>query len=77
MTSDKEVWTPSYSDIEWTKNLISTIKEGGSWVVPASKSIWTFSHENKTAKLVGDPDDETNQRIQTVLVEYLGYEVSS
>ena len=27
-------WNPRPSDIEWTRNVIAMLKEGGSWVIP-------------------------------------------
>lgn len=71
-------WSPSYSDIEWTKNLITSLKDKGTWLVPVSKSSWTFDKSALKATLnFGDPKDETNIRIRTVLEEYLGYTVST
>lgn len=76
MNNDQNDWTPSYSDIEWTKQLINSLKEGGTWLVPANKSIWTFRQEAKEAHLKsGDANEETNSRIKTILQEYLGYNI--
>jgi hypothetical protein len=30
----KMTWNPRPSDIEWTRNVIAMLKEGGSWVIP-------------------------------------------
>jgi len=74
--AEGEGWTPAYSDIEWTKQLITSLKEGGTWLVPANKSIWTFWQETKQAQLKsGDANDETNYRIKTILEEYLEYTI--
>jgi hypothetical protein len=70
-------WKPSPSDIEWTKNTIEQISEGGVWVIPAAKdSRLTFHHSTKSydavilATLPGE--QETMLRTMTVL-KILGY----
>lgn len=65
-------WEPTSDDIEWTRNCINTIKDGGVWVVPASMSMFTMYKKDKQYSLMGDPMCETNQRIMKVLVQ-LGY----
>jgi len=75
--NSKSNWEPSYSDIEWTKTLIGSLKNGGTWVVPANGSMWTFWHDSTKAKLnSGDLEDETNRRIHLILTEYLGWAVT-
>ena len=70
-------WKPSPSDIEWTKNTIEQISEGGVWVIPAANdSRLTFRHSTKSydavilATLPGE--QETMLRTMTVL-KILGY----
>ena len=70
-------WKPSPSDIEWTKNHIEQLSEGGVWVIPAANdSRLTFHHSTKSydavilATLPGE--QETMLRTMTVL-EILGY----
>ena len=70
-------WEPSQSDIDWTKNRIEQIKEGGTWAIPAANnSRLTFHHTTKSydavilAKLPGGQD--TMLRTMTVL-KILGY----
>jgi len=46
------VWEPTPSDIEWTKTLVSKIKDGGSWGVPESCAIFTFFHSKKEYTLL-------------------------
>jgi hypothetical protein len=75
--SKKSYWEPSYSDIEWTKTLIGSLKNGGTWVVPANGAMWTFWHDSQKANLRGGSFlEETNKRIRLILTEYLGWEVS-
>lgn len=33
----------------WTKNLIDTLKDGGSWIVPRSGTVVTVDKKTKTA----------------------------
>lgn len=70
-------WEPSPSDIEWTRNHINQISEGGVWVIPAANdSRLTFHHSTKSydavilATLPGE--QETVLRTMTVL-KILGY----
>jgi len=75
--NSKPNWEPSYSDIEWTKTLIGSLKNGGTWIVPANGAIWTFWHDSSKAKLnSGTLKDETNRRIHLILTEYLGWAVT-
>lgn len=70
-------WEPSEKDIAWTKNLIGSLRIGGTWAVPANSSIWTFWHDSKKATLqYGDEDEETNKRIAIILRDSLGWAVS-
>jgi hypothetical protein len=70
-------WEPSEKDIAWTRNLIGSLKIGGTWAVPVNKSIWTFWHDSKKAILqLGDENEETNKRIAIVLRDCLGWAVS-
>lgn len=70
-------WQPSESDIAWTKQLVGSLKVGGSWAVPVSKSIWTFWHDSKKAVLqLGDMSDETNRRIALIMRDNLGWVVT-
>ncbi len=33
-------WTPSKSDLDWTRGLIGSLKDGGVWGCPAGFSAW-------------------------------------
>jgi len=60
-------WDPKQSDIEWVKNLIRSLKEGGTWAVPCAMSIFTFYHSEQEYVLVGDPSDATNRKTVKIL----------
>lgn len=40
-------WEPRWSDINWTRQLLSKIKEGGVWGQPGSCTSFTFYHSKK------------------------------
>jgi hypothetical protein len=69
----KAEWIPRPSDITWTENLILSLKDGGSWAVPMNESIYQIFKTKKTYKLLlGNPNEETNQKIEKVF-HLLGY----
>ncbi len=42
-------WKPGQSEIDWTRNHINKISEGGKWVIPAANdSVITFHHSTKS-----------------------------
>lgn len=74
-------WKPRQSDIDWTKEHIDSINEGGRWVIPsAGGSIFTFYHTTKTYEAIVNathaPEMNVAMQTMTVLKE-LGYEASS
>ena len=74
-------WIPRQSDIDWTKEHISKISEGGHWVIPsAGQSIFTFFHSDKTYEAIVNatnaPEMHVAMQTMTVLKE-LGYEARS
>ena len=74
-------WKPRQSDIDWTKEHIDGISEGGRWVIPsAGGSIFTFYHTTKTYEAIVNathaPEIDVAMMTMTVLKE-LGYEASS
>ena len=60
-------WQPSDFDLEWTRNLIALIKEGGTWGIPGSRSTFTFYHSRKSYKFEGDREHELNRKTFDVL----------
>lgn len=70
-------WKPSQSDIDWTRNHINKINDGGLWVIPAAyNSELTIRHSTKSYDAVirarHPAEQETVLRTMTVLKE-LGY----
>ncbi len=74
-------WKPRQSDIDWTREHINSISEGGQWVIPsAGGSIFTFYHTTKTYEAIVNATDtrESNVAMQTMAVlKELGYLASS
>ena len=61
-------WEPSDSDVAWVENLIRTLKDGGVWGLPSSRSEWQFFKRAKLAVLLcGALEDETNRRTAAIL----------
>ena len=58
---------PRQSDIVWVEELLRVIRDGGTWAVPCSLSIYTFYHSEKEYVFVGDRDEETNQMTVEIL----------
>jgi hypothetical protein len=65
-------WQPTASDIEWTENMLQCLKERAVWMVPVSKSVVHIDKIAKVFSIVGDLEDETNQRI-IVCLQKIGY----
>ena len=58
--------------ITWTRNLFSTVKDGGTWMVPRSMTMVRISHTDKTATLVvGFAPDPSLRRV----IEAMGWTV--
>lgn len=74
-------WTPRESDIEWTKNHIASISEGGIWAIPiANNSVITFYHSDKTYECIdrsNDPRGETVVMQTLTVLKILGYNARS
>ena len=74
-------WKPRQSDIDWTREHISKINEGGQWVIPsAGGSIFTFFHSDKVYEAVINAThaEEMHVAMQTMAVlKELGYEAES
>ena len=74
-------WKPRQSDIDWTKEHINSISEGGQWIIPtAGGSIFTFHHTTKTYDAIVNATNtrESVVAMQTMTVlKELGYVASS
>ena len=70
-------WKPRQSDIDWTKDHINSICEGGQWIIPtAGGSIFTFHHTTKTYDAIVNATNtrESVVAMQTMTVlKELGY----
>jgi len=60
-------WKPKPSDIEWVKELLRILKDGGTWAVPCSCGIFTFYKSKKEYTFVGNREDPTDQKTFTIL----------
>jgi hypothetical protein len=68
-------WKPSQSDKKWMEDLVSSIKDGGNWVVPANGSIWcVHRNDNLVNVLSRGADDELTERI-IIAFKAIGYQV--
>src|ERR1041385_2939613 len=73
LLEQEEEFTPSPSDIAWTRQQYAMLKHGGIWIVPGSRSIWKIDKVERAYVLKhGDPDHPLNRRIKAV-VEAAGY----
>ncbi|MBK38352.1 MAG: hypothetical protein CMB45_05115 [Euryarchaeota archaeon] len=74
-------WKPRQSDIDWTREHLNSISEGGHWVIPsAGGSIFTFYHTTKTYEAIVNATHapEMHVALQTMTVlEELGYKAGS
>jgi hypothetical protein len=64
-------WKPRPSDIEWTRNLINKISEGGVWAIPAANnSMIKLFHSSKSynATIYAKTPSETGVMLQTMTV---------
>lgn len=58
--------------VTWTRNLFSTVKDGGVWMVPRSMTMVRVSHTDKVATLiVGLAPDPSLKRV----IEAMGWVV--
>lgn len=70
-------WEPSASDVQWITNIVDILREGGTWGVPGTGSVFTFYHSKKKFKFMGDRCHETTQRTFKVLTGLGWSEISS
>lgn len=58
--------------ITWTRQLFSTVKDGGTWMVPRSMTMVRINHTDKVATLiVGFAPDPSLRRV----IEAMGWTV--
>ena len=66
-------YTPRASDIQWTRNLIDQMKDGGLWGIPRAKSIWRFDKTNKVLIQIHGSPDELDNRALRVICPLIGW----
>lgn len=64
-------WEPSQEDIAWTKQLIATLKEGGGWGVPGSRTLFVFFRSAKEY-VIREPKDEPRAEVNRRIIKVLG-----
>ena len=50
-------WRPRPSDVQWTANMLATLQDGGTWVIPHNGSIWKVNKTARTLTCVTGPKD--------------------
>ena len=74
-------WKPRDSDIEWTREHIAQLSEGGMWVIPiANHSTIQVFHSDKTyiATIHGSEPGTQTVMMQTMTVlKILGYKAKA
>jgi hypothetical protein len=64
------------SDIEWVKDLLSKLTDTGTWMIPASATIFVFNKEDKTYRtisMLGTDNFTVNRITHVILQKELGY----
>jgi hypothetical protein len=58
---EKGTWTPRPSDIEWAKNFVLILRDGGVW--GNSFGVYKINHKKKVLKLIGIFDERFRESI--------------
>ncbi len=53
--------------IQWTKNLLATLNDGGVWIVPRSGTMVRVDKKTQTATLTGVLPDPSITRVLTAM----------
>ena len=68
-------WQPGQEDLDWTRNLIRMMRDGGRWGHPATGNVYVFRKQAKELEFVhGDAFHELHQNTVKVF-EALGWQV--
>ncbi len=72
-----EAFEPDHAQIAWAANLLSHLRDGATWIVPATRQIYKVDHQARTLTLIhGDPNDEAGwHRMNKALFAKVGYTV--
>lgn len=65
-------WKPSQSDIAWVKNLVDTLNDGSTWLLPVNQSIWKHDKTSRVLRCIHGNRDENFERI-TAICKLLDY----
>ena len=63
ISSTDNDWEPSESDLTWTTNLISMMKQNGIWALKECPSIYQLDHSNKNLITIMNGDEDLHTRI--------------
>ncbi len=68
-------WEPDETDIAWAANMVTVLKEGGTWGAPGSGQVFKFFHSLKEIHLIhGDPSHEWFDKSK-ICFKKVGYKV--
>lgn len=60
-------YRPTQFDINWTKNLIDKMRDGGIWGIPRCQTVWRFDKTNKILICIyGDYDAPDSIALRTI-----------
>jgi hypothetical protein len=66
-------WKPNPYELAHVIDLILKVKDGGCWICPDGRSVWTFFKQKKMVRVSG-PDIQENRKIRKILL-LLGFSV--
>lgn len=66
-------WHPRPSDVEWTRNMLTCLNDGGIWGVPRNQSIWKHIKDRKVLRCIYGPKDDEMFMMITLCCEACGY----
>ena len=66
------MWKPQPSDIEWTRNFLARLNDGGTWGIPANRSVWKHDKTHRVLRCIHGERDEDFNRVTTVCT-LIGY----
>ena len=71
-----ELEHPPEDVLEWCRNIVGIISEGGIWGIPRSNTVFRVEHKNKRLVLVipGDDDGKDFQATKKVF-KHIGWDV--
>jgi len=67
-----EPYKPTPHDLQWSRNLLAMLKDGGTWAIPKTGSIYTVDKNAKTLTCTHGYD-ATMHNMVTGVFNQLGY----